>query len=266
MKTAKVLAAGIVLAAILLLLQAPQRLMAQDQPPNQEQVQTPDQDPAQGPPAAPGDQGQPPAQDPPSRVARLHESVGSVSFQPGGQGDWVQAVSNRPLTTGDNIWADKDSRADIQVGSTSLRMDAQTSLTFLDLDDHTTQLRLSLGSLIVRVRHLDDEDHFEIDTPNEAFVVQRPGEYRIDVNTDGSESDITIWKGRGEVTGGGSSYTVVAGQRASFTGTDQLDHEIGQIPQADDFDQWAFGRDDHEDTHAIVRLYFAGDDRRRGLG
>ena len=199
---------------------------------------------AQGPP--PSDQGQP-GQDPPTRVARLSYSVGSVSFQPGGEGDWVQAVNNRPLTTGDNLWADKDSRAELQIGSTSLRIDSETSITFLELDDHTTQVRLSQGSLIFRIRHLDDEDRFEIDTPNSAFVVQRNGEYRVDVNSAGDESDVTVWRGRGEVTGGGASYDVVAGQRARFTGTSELDHEIDQIPPNDDFDQFAFSRDDRED-------------------
>ena len=58
----------------------------------------------------------------------------------------MQAVQNRPLTTGDNLWADKDSRAELQTGSTAIRMDSETSLTFLDLDDHTTQMKLSQGS------------------------------------------------------------------------------------------------------------------------
>lgn len=231
MKTHKVLVVGIVLAGILGMLQAPPRVMAQEPPP-QDQGQA--------------DQGQP-AQDPPGRVARLSYSVGSVSFQPGGEGDWVQAVNNRPLTTGDNLWADKDSRAELQIGSTSIRLDSESSLTFLELDDHTTQLRLSQGSLIFRVKHLDDEDHFELDTPNSAFVVQQTGEYRVDVNADGNETDVTVWRGRGEVTGGGASYVVVADQRARFTGTDQLDHEIEQIPATDDFDNFAFSRDGRED-------------------
>ena len=197
---------------------------------------------AQGPP----DQ-QAPAQDPPSRVARLSYSLGSVSFQPGGEGDWVQAVDNRPLTTGDNLWADKDSRAELQVGSTSLRIDSETSITFLELDDTTTQVRLSQGSLVFRVRHLDDGDNFEIDTPNSAFVVQRTGEYRVDVNSTGDETDVTVWRGRGDVTGGGASYVVLAGQRARFNGSDQLDHEIEQVPANDDFDEFAFNRDQLED-------------------
>jgi len=226
MKTNKVLVVGIFLAGILAMLQAPPTVMAQEPPPQ--------------------DQGQP-AQDPPGRVARLDYQVGSVSFQPGGEGDWVQAVANRPLTTGDNLWADKDSRAELQIGSTSIRLDSETSATFLELDDHTTQVRLSMGSIIFRVRHLDDEDHFEIDTPNSAFVVQSTGEYRVDVNADGNETDVTVWHGRGEITGGGASYDVVADQRATFTGTDQLDHEIGQIPAPDDFDNFAFNRDRRED-------------------
>jgi len=159
----------------------------------------------------------------------------------------VAAVQNRPLTNGDNLWADKDSRAEFQIGSTSIRIDSETSVTFLDLDDRTTQLRLSQGSLVFRVRHLDDEDRFEIDTPNSAFQVQRPGEYRVDVNAAGDETDVTVWKGRGEVTGGGDSFVVIAGQRATFNGTDKLDHQIGQVPTNDDFDSFAFDRDQHED-------------------
>src|SRR5438270_9953709 len=83
--------------------------------------------------------------DPPGRVARMNLVQGAVSFQPGGEGDWVSAVPNRPLTTGDNLWADKDSRAELHVGSAAIRMGAETSVTFLDIDDRNIQLRLSQG-------------------------------------------------------------------------------------------------------------------------
>ena len=224
MKTRSVGLAVSALLAGILLFPAQPKLMAQDQ-----------------------DADQAPAQDPPSRVARLNYSVGSVSMQPGGEGDWAQAVANRPLTTGDNLWADKDSRAELHSGSTAIRLDSETSLTFLDLDDHTMQLKLSQGSMVVRVRHLDDGDIVEVDTPNLAFNIQSPGEYRIDVSGNGNETDATVWHGRGEATGGGASYVVVADQRARFSGTDQLDHEIDQIPASDDFDNFAFNRDQQED-------------------
>ena len=185
--------------------------------------------------------------DPPGRVARLSYSQGAVSFRPAGEDDWVTAVPNRPMITGDDLWTDVDSRAEAHVGSAAIRMSPQTGITFLTLDDNTTQIRLAQGSIIVRVRHVDDDDTYEIDTPNIAFSLLQPGEYRIDVSEDGSQTTTTTWHGRGRVTGGGFSYTVVAGQSASFTGSDHLDYDLEQVPAQDNFDEWAFDRDAHED-------------------
>src|SRR5258708_24622423 len=64
--------------------------------------------------------------DPPSGVARLGHMEGSISFQPAGESEWVQAVSNRPLTTGDKIWAARDSRAELQLGAASIRLNSNT--------------------------------------------------------------------------------------------------------------------------------------------
>jgi hypothetical protein len=188
------------------------------------------------------------SQDPPDRVARLNYSQGAVSFRPAGEDDWVTAVPNRPMVTGDDLWADENSRAEVHVGSTALRLGSQTGITFLALDDNTTQIRVAQGSLIVRVRHVDDDDTYEIDTPNIAFTLLQPGEYRVDVSQDGSHTEVTTWHGRGQVTGGGLSYTVVAGQSANFTGNqDHLDYDLSQVPDRDGLDDWAFERDDHED-------------------
>ena len=229
---------GVVLAGVLLMLHSPVTSVAQDQD------QSPQDQVAQDQGAQDQDQGD---QDPPSRVARMNYTQGSVSFQPGGEGDWVTAVPNRPLTTGDNLWSDQGSRAEMHVGSTAIRLAPETSVTFLDLDDRTTQLRLSAGTIILRVRHLDDDDVVEVDTPNLAFNLQHTGEYRIDVDSNGDMTNVSVFSGRGEVTGGGYSYTVVAGQSARFSGTDQLNYDIAQLPRADDLDNWAFERDHRED-------------------
>jgi hypothetical protein len=230
-----------VAAGLAFMLQGPLGVKAQDASSAQE---------AQAPPDAQGSlASQTPDQDPPGRVARLNFMEGSVSFQPGGENDWVDAVVNRPLVTGDNLWADEDSRAEVHVGSTALRLGEKTGITLLEVSDRAAQIRLAQGSLIVKVRHVDDEDSYEIDTPNIAFTVLQPGDYRIDVDADGNRTDVTVWHGRGEVTGGGSSYTVIAGQSATFASTsaDHLDYDLGQVSADDDFDSWALQRDQVED-------------------
>jgi len=194
-----------------------------------------------------GDQPQDQTQDPPSRVARLNFTQGSVSFQPGGEGDWVDAVPNRPLTTGDNLWTDRNSRAELHAGSTAIRLGSETSVTFLDLDDHAMQLRIAQGTTMIRMKHMDDDDMVEIDTPNIAFQVTRAGEFRVDVRPDGQTTVLDVIHGRGQVIGGGRTYTVVAGQEASFTGGDNLTYDIDPLPAPDDFDRWGFNLDNRDD-------------------
>src|SRR5208283_626550 len=146
--------------------------------------------------------------DPPSRVARLAYAEGSVSFQPGGTEDWVAAPVNRPLTTGDKLWSDRDSRVELQLDGSLLRLSSNTAVTFLNLGDNITQIQLSAGTLLVRVRRLDDDETYEIDTPNLAFSILRPGLYRLTVDESGNTTAIGVRRGQGEVTGGGSAYSV----------------------------------------------------------
>src|SRR5881296_1636534 len=113
--------------------------------------------------------------DPPSRVGRLSYLAGAVSFRPGSLDDWGQATINYPLTTGDHLWTDADARAEVTVGSSAIRLGPMTAFGFLALDDRTTQIRLSEGTLNVRLRDLDDDEVLEIDTPNGAVSLLRPG-------------------------------------------------------------------------------------------
>src|SRR5690242_6383748 len=123
--------------------------------------------------------------DPPSRIARLSYTRGAVSFNPAGTDDWVSAVVNRPITTGDKLWTDNGALAELNIGSAVIRLSGNTGFSFLNLDDRMTQIRITEGTLNVRVRGLDNDETFEIDTPNLAFSVLRPGSYKIDVNEGG---------------------------------------------------------------------------------
>jgi hypothetical protein len=196
--------------------------------------------------------------DPPSRVARLGYMEGSVSFQPAGEEDWVGAVDNRPMTTGDKLWADKGSRAELQLGSAVIRLSENTGVSFLNLDDNTAQIQLSSGAVNIRVRQLDQNDDFEIDTPNLAFTISQPGSYRLEASEDGSNTVVTVREGDGQATGNGQTYTIHAGQRTTFSGTDSLNADVEQIGQPDQFDTWADGRD-HRHQNSRSAQYVSND-------
>jgi len=191
--------------------------------------------------------------DPPSRVARLGYTTGSVSFSPAGESDWVQATVNRPLTTGDRLWAVAGARAEIQVGGAMIRMSADTGVSVLNLDDRIAQLQLTQGTLNVRVRRLEPNQVFEVDTPNLAFTLRKPGEYRISVDPDGNATDIVVRKGQGEVYGEGASYVVDSRQPYRFNGTGLREYQLIDAPRLDEFDRWASERDRQYDKSASAR-------------
>src|ERR1700730_7916110 len=181
--------------------------------------------------------------DPPSRVARLGYMEGSVSFDPAGQQDWVAATPNRPMTTGDKLWADRDSRAELQLGSSSIRLSANTGMSFLNLDDRTVQIQLTSGVLNVGVRRLSRDDVFEIDTPNQSFSLYQPGSYRLEASEDGTYTVISVREGQGESTGNGQTFTLHRGQKGTFSGADRLNAEVDNIGDPDQFDNWAYQRE-----------------------
>ncbi|MGD0957690.1 MAG: DUF6600 domain-containing protein [Candidatus Acidiferrales bacterium] len=186
--------------------------------------------------------------DPPGRVARLNFVQGSVSYQVSGDQNWVQADTNRPLTTGDNLWADKDSRGEVHIGSTAIRLSSETGISFLTLDDRTVQLQLAQGTIEVHLRHHVAGDAFEIDTPNLAFTLTSGGEYRIETDPNGTSTIVVVREGAGEVTGGGESWDLGAGQQYTFNGTDQLSYDASPAPGFDDFEDWCQSRDQRENN------------------
>jgi hypothetical protein len=196
--------------------------------------------------------------DPPSRVARLNFIQGSVSFQPAGTSDWLDANPNRPLTTGDQLWADQDSRGELHLGGSVLRISGQTAVSFLNLNDQAVQIQVAQGSADLRVLHLEDNENYEIDTPNAAFSILRPGEYRVDVSPDGTSSVVSVDNGDGEVTAGGQAYNVARGQQYTFSGTDQVSYDAEVLPEPDDFQQWNIQRDQRED-HLASAQYVSRD-------
>ena len=198
------------------------------------------------------------AGDPPSRVARLNYMNGDVSMQPGGVDDWAPAVINRPITTADRLWTDKDSRAELHIGSAAIRMGSETSVTLTNLSDDVVQFELYQGTLNVQLSRLSHDEVFEIDTPNTAFTLLKPGNYRFDVDSNGDTTLITVWKGKGVATGEDSELQIESHRQVRFTNGRSMAHQIFGSPDFDAFDQWCRGRDERRDR-AVSARYVAPD-------
>jgi len=191
--------------------------------------------------------------DPPGRVARLSYMYHAVSFLPAGLDDWAPADYNRPLTTGDRIFADPTASAELQTGAAALRIAQSTSVQILNLDDANTQLSLTQGMLLVRLRSLGPQDSFEVDTPNLAFTLQQPGEYRFDVYPDSTTTLVTVRSGQGELTGPDQAFTVAAGTQAQVVGAGQPTYQVVGVPERDSLETWAIARDQRWDQSPSAR-------------
>jgi FecR protein len=186
--------------------------------------------------------------DPPSRVARISLLDGNVSLQPSGTEDWAAAAMNRPVTVGDKLWMDQNSRAELQTGQASLHLGSMTALSFLNLDENILQARIAEGAINFRVRELREGDLYEVDTPNLAFTVKEAGAFRVDVNENGDGTRVTVLRGEGEITAGDKTYEVHAGEQAELTGVDDPQYNVGPAPGPDDLDRWASDRDLKEES------------------
>ncbi len=181
--------------------------------------------------------------DPPSRIARLAYVSGPVSLAPAGESNWVYANMNRPLIPGDRLWADPGARNELQVGGAALRMGGNTMVTLLNLGERITQLQLSQGRLNVRVRQLRPNEMIEIDTPNLALTIRKPGDYRIEVDPAGDATMVAVRRGQVQVYGDGNAYRLDSGEAFRFAGTDLRDVRYARPALDDEFDRWSASRD-----------------------
>lgn len=191
--------------------------------------------------------------DPPGRVARVDYMQGQISVQPHGTDDWVQAQANRPLTISDNVWADKDSRAELDFGTGYMRINSETSLTLTNVNNDVIQVSLHQGTLNVHAHKLYSGETWEVDTPNLAFTLSKAGEYRFDVDPNSDTTRVTVWKGEGEATGQGPAVKIHEGEQLQFNNGTSLTHEASNAPRPDGFDDWCQVRDKRLDQSVSAR-------------
>ena len=192
------------------------------------------------------------AGDPPGRVGRLSDLNGQVWMFSPDSGEWVGAERNRPLTSGDRLATDAGARAEVRIGSTTLRLDSGSELEVLRLDDDRVVLQLHNGSVSTRLRNREAAAEFELKTGEGRFLLRRTGRYRFDRLDDASH--VTVYSGQSVYEGPGSALTVNSGQRAEFwvDSNNAAQYSLTE-PLRDSFSAWNSERDRSDDRSASAR-------------
>lgn len=196
---------------------------------------------------------------PPDRVARLSYIAGDLGFLPAGSQDWASADLNRPLTTGDRLSTGDGARAELELGGASLRMAGGTDFGMLNLNDNLAQVELTQGTLNLSVRHLDQGQSYEIDTPTLALVVSHPGTFRVDVDNGGNGTRVTVFSGQATVYGeNNAQHDVFTGRSYQFDDASLAALTVSDLGGGDAFDAWCSERDQRY-AQSQTRRYVSDD-------
>ncbi len=190
----------------------------------------------------------------PSRAGRLSAVHRQVWLFDPEQREWVTAERNRPLTGRDRLATDRSAHAEVRVGSTVVRLDGDTELEVLRLDDDLLQLQLHRGASQVQLRDGELAQQFELVTAEGRFRTDRPGTYRFD--RIGSRTQATALNGQLFYDGQQQALTIESGQRAEFLfdGNGRAQYAIIE-PKRDAFAAWNQERDRSEREASISQRY-----------
>jgi hypothetical protein len=190
--------------------------------------------------------------DPPARVGRISDTVGTVWFYEPEQGEWVAARRNRPVTDGDRFATERGARVEVQIGSATVRLGGNTEASFDDLDDDHIRLQLKQGRMALQLRRDELARDVSVLTPQGRFEPLRAGSYRVDVE----ERSVlgATFAGAMRFEGRDSALNIERGQRAEFWKErgDTTHYAWTEMPD-DNFAEWV-AREEREDR-------YAGDDR-----
>jgi hypothetical protein len=140
--------------------------------------------------------------DPPGRVGRLAFVEGTVSFHDDEENGWTKAVVNTPLTTGDAIWTEPNSRSEVSLAGTRIRMDGSTELDMTQIDDRQVRLQLAQGRVDVKTTtQMDATQPYELVTPRGTITLQQQGDYYVEAGSQQDPTRLGVRAGAAQIQG-----------------------------------------------------------------
>jgi hypothetical protein len=182
-----------------------------------------------------------------ARVLRISLLKGEVSLRRAGNIEWERAKLNTPLVEGDTLATGRDSRLEIQADSRNfVRVGPDTVVTVATLRDEGIALSITEGTATVRLSRFDrDKEYFEVDAPKTTVAAEKTGQYRIDVDNNGSVRVTVREDGRARVYSQSSGFELRNNRAARFT-YESASEGDWELSAASEFDEWDYWNDERE--------------------
>jgi len=186
--------------------------------------------------------------DPPGRVGRVSLIDGSMSMQTADQPQWAAAGVNYPVTAGETFWTDTQSRGEIQIGAAELRLDAQTELSILRLDDGSAVIRVDQGVVNVHLVVMPPGG-LQVVTHAGQLDLLQPGSYHVDAGRPGPDgtlgnTEMNVLDGAARLSGPRTAVDIQPGEGAVIPA--DLSTLTLIAGNATPFDNWALARERRE--------------------
>jgi len=159
-------------------------------------------------------------------AARIQRVDGEVAFSDSlpntdaanDNAQWIAAVPNQPFSEGDRIYTRDNAHTSLAFsGRNFARLNPNTSLDIVSLEDRRTQLALRDGSAMFDVGYLQPNEIFEVGTPNGAINFDQPGLYNVGFDNNGGVL-VSVLSGLARVVGLGGSGEVNKGEMLTLLG------------------------------------------------
>jgi hypothetical protein len=160
-----------------------------------------------------------PSGDPPARVGRLSYLQGAVSYHDAQADAWSAAAVNTPLTAGDSLWTEPNGHDELSISGTRVRMDGDSQMDVLALDDSQTRLQLDQGRLDIKTFALETNQPYQIVTPRGIAALKDQGDYYVHAGTTADPTVMGVRSGAAEFQApNGQTIALRGGEEAQVTG------------------------------------------------
>ena len=176
--------------------------------------------------------------DPSSRVGRFAVVEGLVTARSDAGADAVPVGLNWPVTAGLVIRTGRESRTEIQLGSTVFQLNGATELVVERLNDAQMHLRLNFGSIGLQVTRPEQAGELFIRTPQGSLQVTQATRLRLDTELIPDTTAVSVFTGAVQFDALGSNFQVRPGKRLEIA-----QETMRSLPvRMDSFDHWAESR------------------------